>query len=298
MIRFLILWHERTGIDGGTLRSTQILELTRSLSTDVTRLAYTPWSSAGLGHRLRALATGLRHLAAHGSLHPRTLYYFGDTHLTLARFGPVDVLLFEPMAGLAQPVAAAAQPWCRTLVAALHNVEALVYSDPPARTRRTCDLSRRIGELQRELRGCQECDVILTPSRTDEQILALFNMSSIFLPYQAPGERAEALDRIRRERLEPAKDTILVIGSSGNLPTFEGIRQQIEWLAGQAWVSLPPVVCVGAGTERLRPVAPEGVQILGRVDDDALRRNSGCREYMGRARLRGGIRRSYLSVVQ
>ena len=91
---------------------------------------------------------------------------------------------------------------------------------------------RSLKHFEKELLLLSECDAIFVPGKSDQVILALFGLSSVYFPYMPTAVRSVWLESVRQARLEKPGQTILVIGSAHNTPTILGMEEQLKWLQG------------------------------------------------------------------
>jgi hypothetical protein len=151
------------------------------------------------------------------------------------------------------------------LVAHTHNLEPhyAIFRD------KQDPLARFSRELGKELRWLAKCRAIWSIGLLEHQLFSLCKLPSRLLPYFPAPERLAQLQAVFDRRLPRAdQDTVLLMGTAGNEPTLEGMREQIAFLSLQR--SALRFVVVGSGTERLQSIAAPNIQVLGAVGWDEL----------------------------
>jgi hypothetical protein len=195
---------------------------------------------------------------------------YGDWRGTFARYPKARVLIWEDTMNPHTP--RAAKDAGLRVVAVPQNLEALLPDSPDARTGQTLPWS-----FEYEIAQLKRADAVFTISREEQWLLRLRGVNAEFLPFFPPvGERSPWLE-VRSRRQTPAQGPYLVLGSAANPPTRAGMRDVLRWWGSEAGPPAP-VQVIGYGTESLKELQNDRIEVLGAVDDAALR------EHVSRAR--------------
>lgn len=146
-----------------------------------------------------------------------------------------------------------------------HNIEHLVKGQ----FRKSQIRRAKLRELRFFRQSCQ----VVTISRYDAWYLAQHGILAETVPYYPPREIEATLLDIRLQRSHSATSgDVLVIGTYGNPPTAEAVVQIIREYAKQTRKFR--LLVVGFGSERLAQITdiPAGVELLGSIDEQGLRR--------------------------
>jgi hypothetical protein len=145
-----------------------------------------------------------------------------------------------------------------------HNIEHMVLGQFTGRRRQWQAKSREIRFLRRAMH-------VVTISAYDSWVLASYGIQSTVLPYFPTDSTKQDLVDVRNSRRTARRsETVLMLGTLGNLPTGQGFRETIE-----AYSKRPRqffLEIMGFGTEELakQAVVPDGIKILGMVSDSVL----------------------------
>ena len=111
---------------------------------------------------------------------------------------------------------------CRIPVIAIcHNIESLV----PGQVKK--DYSNDL--FRKELELLSQCRLVITISREEDVILRNFGITSWFVPYYPVEPIRKRLLAIRDNRKNNPKNDILMIGTSKNSPTREGMKSAARY---------------------------------------------------------------------
>ncbi|MCU0285883.1 MAG: hypothetical protein MUF15_05745 [Acidobacteria bacterium] len=108
------------------------------------------------------------------------------------------------------------------VIAICHNIESLV----PGQANNNCAQEL----LKKELEILAQCRLVITISREEDIILRNFGISSRFIPYYPVQSIEKRLLAIRENREQTTKNDVLMVGTSKNFPTREGmIKAAAYW---------------------------------------------------------------------
>ncbi|TRW14875.1 glycosyltransferase family 4 protein [Glacieibacterium frigidum] len=241
---------------GGALRSEQIAALVTHALPDALHVA-APYPRSLPPRRKAAMA--LRgSLAALASPTAPLEAVFGawlERALAPAGLRRGDLLIYDadPRYGPAL-MRLAARRGFRTVVLP-HNIEALIPKTWPiaVEPRATAEV------LTTEVAWMARADAVWTIGVFDRDLLALFGIAAVQLPYTPPPARRAELLEVRAARMPAPGAPLLIVGTVHNPPTRAGMIEQIA--LAQA-LDLP-VIVAGFGTEVLRGETGGGATILG-----------------------------------
>lgn len=113
--------------------------------------------------------------------------------------------------------------------------------------------------LEAEIEHLSMSDAVFCISREEQWLLKLRGISADFLPYYPPTHEVEKLCSIRNARaeLQSQKTRFLIIGALSNPATYQGLIEQLAWLAAVYSETAFEVDVVGYGTETLNSPALE-----------------------------------------
>jgi hypothetical protein len=195
---------------------------------------------------------------------------YGDWRRTLDRYPKARVLVWEDT--MNPHVPRAAEDAGLRVLAVPQNLEALLPDSRDARTGQSLPWS-----FEYEVALLKRADAVFTISREEQWLLRLRGVDAAYLPFFPPsGERSAWLE-VRSGRKVPADGPYLVLGSAANPPTRAGMRDVLRWWGSPSGPAAP-VQVIGYGTESLRDLQSDRIEVLGAVDDAALR------GHVGRAR--------------
>jgi len=260
--------------DGGARRSAQISELLGRTGRESTMIGFPVEARRSLS--LAGLIGEAAFLVRCGvpfSLRADVLFTLGNDlrffRKCLRQFQPGTLFLWEATHSRFACLPFLAKEYGHCVVGLPHNLESLV---PANRSFYTNKVAPRW--LPEEMRALAACDHVFAISREDQWLLRLHGVNAEFLPYTPPQQVAEAMMKIRssREDIEQGRDLIL-LGTAANRPTYLGLLDRLEFFARHAH-SFGTLHVVGYGTERLRNVLPNGMNVVlhGEVDFEQLRR--------------------------
>ena len=122
--------------------------------------------------------------------------------------------------------------------------------------------------LLREVELLRSCALTVAISREETFVLTNFGIATHYFPYHPAAATVESRRRVRRERERSAKSGVLCLGTAGNSPTRVGMKRAVEeWRRFGLASTLGVLTVAGYGTEALRTLAGEGVEVAGAVDE-------------------------------
>lgn len=261
--------------DGGSKRTAQISEilLAHGLESafydpDVTQIFQKKFSALeGLKllslHKIKSSLskTALTQLGFNYYKRQKTMAFYAQNH---------KLLLWESNRQQNFLMSYAARDSGLKVVALPHNLESLVAGQKSDFTGRPAPLW-----FEEELQSLQQCHTIFTISREEQYLLKLFGLEAEYLPYFPPKEIEEFLLKIRENRLHKAqKGQILLLGTAGNKPTFDGMLNRIKFFYKHLRNQGIKLHVAGYLTENLMPHLPGADQIYlhGTVSNEELAR--------------------------
>lgn len=149
-----------------------------------------------------------------------------------------------------------------------HNLESLVAGQQSDFTNKPAPYW-----FEEELQSLRQCDSIFTISREEQYLLKLFGLKAEFLPYYPTREVVAFLREIRIKREKQAESSqILLMGTSGNKPTFEGMLNRIMFFHFHVRGNQLRLHIAGYLTENLKEYLPVDNRIIlhGTVSNDDL----------------------------
>jgi len=149
-----------------------------------------------------------------------------------------------------------------------HNLESLVAGQKS-------DFTGKMAPywFEEELQSLRQCDSIFTISREEQYLLKLFGLKAEFLPYYPTSEVTEFLLKIRQRRETEKKEKIvLLLGTAGNKPTFDGMLNRINFFHKHLKNKGLKLIVAGYLTENLATHLPGKDQIFleGTVSNEKL----------------------------
>jgi glycosyltransferase involved in cell wall biosynthesis len=259
------------GIDGhgGDHRTAQIAELLEkaNLNTSIVekRVLETRLKRYWAGLRSIVNLKTLQFIAAHQLKIP-----FSPTAISFCGFQRqiyadamrqhlgAKLLLWETTKNYVAPYVAQERDF--KVIALPHNLDCFVL--PPKQFHQNFDL---------EVKSLATADAIFCISREEQWLLKLKGLNADFLPYYPPEQIVERLLNIRSLREKSPKKNFLILGSAGNIPTFQGMVEQLQWLETVRNVLDFRVDIVGYRTETLQPYCDhEDFVIHGSVTSEEL----------------------------
>ncbi len=154
------------------------------------------------------------------------------------------------------------------VIALPHNLESLVSGQKSEFTGRSAP-----DWFEEELQSLRMCQSIFTISREEQYILKLFGLDAKYLPYFPPREVESFLLKIRENRKFSIKQgNILLLGTAGNKPTFDGMLDRIKFFYKNLRHQGLKLHVAGYLTESLMPHLPGTEQIFlhGSVSNEDL----------------------------
>lgn len=157
------------------------------------------------------------------------------------------------------------------VVAAPHNLETIHRGGSP-------DVLKGTGpaySLLNEVKHLALSDLAVCISREEQWLLNNCGVTTDFLPYYPPDEKAQSLRGVadRRRSTSPRDNRYLVLGSVHNQPAYQGVLEQLRLLQ-RIWQDRRSfhVDVAGYGTDRIREDLDlgDGFQIHGTVSPDHL----------------------------
>jgi hypothetical protein len=186
---------------------------------------------------------------------------YGDWRRSLARTPEARVLVWEDSGNVA--LLRAAKDAGLRVVAVPQNLETLVPGSREIGTQQSLPWS-----FEYEVEQLAAADSVYTISREEQWLLRLRGVAAEYLPFfPDPGQRRRWLE-LRAQRTGPF-DRFVALGSAWNPPTRAGMRDLLAWMSAAETPPLP-VHVVGYGTEVMRDLHRDGLEIHGALDDEAL----------------------------
>lgn len=125
------------------------------------------------------------------------------------------------------------------------------------------------GARRAELRVYRNSEAVHTISKFDSAVLKCMSVKRVeFLTYVPPEEDLAFLHQIRKNRSTSVKQRILILGSTLNLPTRDGIIRLLDLIRAEACTQ--NFILAGYGTEELSSLAPKNVLVRGTVSHEEL----------------------------
>jgi hypothetical protein len=183
----------------------------------------------------------------------------------LARHTGEKVLFWEYTHRNEQAVPFLARKLGYAVVAAPHNIEALVPNMPPSLSGVNC---RHISE---EARALEAANSIFTISREEQWFLAFFGLPSFHLPYFPAAKLAAQFFSVRASRRSVKPGRLLILGNAGYLPTRAGMTELIRLLRASPDGASLPVDIAGFGTELFQQLVKDtAYRVHGTVSESGL----------------------------
>lgn len=185
-----------------------------------------------------------------------------------AGVGPGTTVLYDGDPIYGSSVAIACHAVRAKLVAFPHNIEALSFRA----AERELSATARMSLLRAELEWLQAAETIWAIGEFDRNLLELFELPVRILPYWPTKERTKELLAVREARVCCEQSHLLILGTTGNPPTREGLQElfgflkEMEGASGQT-----PIIVAGFGTETLSADAPRNVEVRGTQSWDGVR---------------------------
>jgi hypothetical protein len=123
------------------------------------------------------------------------------------------------------------------VIAVCHNIESVV----PGQVRK----NRAREVLEKELELLSQCRLVITISREEDVILRNFGITSRFMPYYPVESIEKRLLALREKRRYTSKEDILMVGTSKNLPTREGMMRAASYWKEKGLEKLAGKLIVG-----------------------------------------------------
>lgn len=241
------------GIDGhgGDHRTSQILELlahaklTPSIVAKPTFTTQRDRYMAGIRSMLNSKA--LQFIAQHprhSIASPASIVHFGFQNQiygqALRQHQGSKLLLWETTKHFAAPNIAREKGF--NVIALPHNLDCFVL--PPEQFQQNFSI---------EIEALRAAHAVFCISREEQWLLKLRGIHADYLPYYPCKSILARLLEIRQSRTNSRKKNLLILGSAGNIPTFQGMVEQIQWLRSIRNDQEFQVDIVGYRTESLQP---------------------------------------------
>ena len=268
--------------DGGSKRTAQLSEILSQAGID--QEFYDPDRSGIFEKRFAALE-GIKLLRQHGirsRLTKTALTQLGFNYFkrekTFEQYAAHHkLLLWESNRQQNFLMSYAARDNGFRVIALPHNLESLVPGQ-------VSDFSAKAAPdwFDEELQSLGQCQAIFTISREEQYLLKLFGLDAGYLPYHPPAAVQEYLLNIRKNRnLQAKPNQLLLFGTAGNKPTFDGMLNRIRFFHHEVKDKNMELHVAGFLTESLAAHLPADKRIVlhGSVSreklDDLL---SGCKQ--------------------
>lgn len=152
----------------------------------------------------------------------------------------------------------------KKIIACPHNLESLIEQEYV----KWGEL-KKTQRLEMELESLRNCDYVFTISEEEQWLLNNFGIKAKYLPYYPEGICFDKLIKIRQERLFSSDlNTLLILGSATNTPTYEGMKRLIEYIFKSKLNA--KFVIAGFGTEIFSKFESNNIQCMGTVRDEEL----------------------------
>lgn len=236
---------------GGDHRTTQILELLEKAN-----LEFATIEKPAIDTRLRRYLAGARSV-----LHPKTLQFVAQHPLksissptAIAHFGfqrqlytgamqqheGNKLLIWETTKHFSVPALARGLGF--QVLALPHNLDCFVMPE-----------SQFQQNFEAEVEALRAAQAVFCISREEQWLLKLRGINADYLPYYPCAAILKRLLEIRKQRESSPKKNLLILGSAGNIPTFQGMVEQIQWLQTIRKELEFRIDIVGYRTESLQP---------------------------------------------
>ncbi len=259
--------------DGGSKRTAQISEILEDAGIgqefyqpDITRIFQKKFAALeGLRllrqHRIQSGLTknALTQLGFNYYKRQKTMAYYAGRH---------RVLLWESSRQQNYLMSYAARDSGLKIIGLPHNLESLVSGQHSEFTGKPAPYW-----FEEELQSLRQCHALFTISREEQYILKLFGIPAEFLPYYPPSAVAQYLSQIRERReKEPTGPDILLMGTAGNKPTFDGMLNRILFFHNHPGTEKRRLHIAGYLTETLAAYLPENPALVfhGSVSQEKL----------------------------
>jgi len=259
--------------DGGSKRTAQISEILANhmveeefYQPDITEIFQKKYAALeGLKllnlHKIQSSLnkTALTQLGFNYYKRQKTMEFYKATH---------HLLLWESSRQQNYLMSYAAKDLGLKVIGLPHNLESLVAGQKS-------DFTGKLAPywFEEELQSLRQCNSIFTISREEQYLLKLFGLKAEFLPYFPPSEIEAFLLTIRRRREVEKKDgLILLLGTAGNKPTFDGMLNRINFFHRSLKNKGLKLLVAGYLTENLGSHLPKNDQIFleGTVSNEKL----------------------------
>ena len=259
--------------DGGSKRTAQISEIL--VDYGIGEEFYQPDITQIFKKKFSALE-GIRLLSLHkiqSSLTKTALTQLGFNYFkrqkTLEHYAKTQkLLLWESSRQQNYLMSYAAKDTGFNVIGLPHNLESLVAGQLSDFTGKAAPYW-----FYEELQSLKQCNSIFTISREEQYLLKLFGLHAEFLPYYPTREVVDFLDRICIKRATEAKqEMILLMGTAGNKPTFDGMLDRIRFFDKSMKNSGLKLHVAGYLTENLLNHLPSNNDIIlhGSVSNEKL----------------------------
>ena len=259
--------------DGGCKRTAQISEILTQ--NEIEEEFYQP-DITQIFHKKFAGLEGLKLLNQHkiqSSLNKTALTQLGFNYYKRQKTfeyykAKHNLLLWESSRQQNYLMSYAAKDVGMKIIGLPHNIESLVAGQKSEFTGKTAPYW-----FEEELASLRQCDSIFTISREEQYLLKLFGLKAEFLPYFPTSEVCSFLLSIRKRReTNVADNEILLLGTAGNKPTFDGMLNRINFFHKRLINKGLKLIVAGYLTENLKSQLPVSDQIIleGTVSSERL----------------------------
>jgi hypothetical protein len=259
--------------DGGSKRTAQISEILSNYAVeeefyqpDITEIYQKKFAALeGLKllnlHKIQSSLskTALTQIGFNYYKRQKTMEFYKETH---------QLLIWESSRQQNYLMSYAAKDMGLKVIGLPHNLESLVAGQKS-------DFTGKMAPywFEEELQSLRQCDSIFTISREEQYLLKLFGLKAEFLPYYPPAEISEFLLNIRQRRGSETKEgLVLLLGTAGNKPTFDGMLNRINFFHKNLKNKGLKLIVAGYLTENLATHLPGNDQIIleGTVSNEKL----------------------------
>jgi hypothetical protein len=126
--------------------------------------------------------------------------------------------------------------------------------------------------MHAEISAVRSADLVCCISREEQWLLSIFGIRSLYLPFYPTLASRSVLANIRAQRQRRRHDTILIVGSATNTPTYRGMKtltDNAEDLVNASGGR--DILLVGFGTEALKSnTLPANFHVVGSVPQSVM----------------------------
>ena len=151
------------------------------------------------------------------------------------------------------------------VIGVIHNIESLASDQVKPEW--------HLNLLEEELKILKHCRLVITISREEDIFLSNIGISTLYIPYYPVEPIFRRLTDIRESRRNTEKDGVLMIGSTKNLPTCEGMHGVASFWEHKRLDRLHGKLIIGGYKSETyfdASLYPQSVDFRGTLKNDAL----------------------------